>query len=249
MRPAARDEDDDEDEHEEDDEGVRAAGGAVTASLADADVCAALFKGSVVWLAREVPREPLMLLVRAFGGTACWDGAGSPYTEADAAITHQVVDRPEQGHTHLTREYVQPQWVFDCVNFRILVPVGDYKPGAKPPPHLSPFVDYAEEGYTPDYAQSLLKLQDAANAARRRALGEEVTGGEEAFVGDAEDAAPQKLAEGAAEELYHSELAQELGALPPTTCLSCSAFSCSAQSLFILVSCASGCSLRRISVP
>ncbi len=27
---------------------------------------------------------------RAFGGVAAWDGEGSPYTEEDEAITHQV---------------------------------------------------------------------------------------------------------------------------------------------------------------
>lgn len=211
MRPAAADDDDDEAQGE-DDEGARAAGG-VASSSADADVCAALFQGLVVWLAREVPREPLMLLVRSFGGIAAWDGAGSPYSEADPAITHQVVDRPVQGHVHIGREYVQPQWVFDSANFRILVPPGEYAPGRKPPPHLSPFLDYAEEGYVPDYAQSLLRLQESAAAARRRAAGVEVEGGAEAFVGEPlEDGVPAALQEAAAEELYHSELAKEIGA-------------------------------------
>eukprot|EP00951_Prasinocladus_malaysianus_P045359 scaffold602588_cov28-Prasinocladus_malaysianus.AAC.1 len=39
---------------------------------------------------REVPQEPLMLVIRAFGGTVAWDGEGSPYDMNDDEITHQV---------------------------------------------------------------------------------------------------------------------------------------------------------------
>lgn len=45
----------------------------------------------------------------------------------------QVVDRPTQGHKFLSREYVQPQWIYDCVNARILLPVEDYIVGRYAP--------------------------------------------------------------------------------------------------------------------
>ena len=51
------------------------------------------------------------------------------------------------------------QWIFDSANFRVLMPVALYAPGKVPPPHLSPFVDNEEEGYTPDFALSVKKLQ------------------------------------------------------------------------------------------
>ena len=39
--------------------------------------------------------------------------------------------------------------MFDCVNFRKLVPVDSYAPGAVLPPHLSPFVQEKEGDYVP----------------------------------------------------------------------------------------------------
>lgn len=55
--------------------------------------------------------------------------------------------------------YVQPQWVFDSVNARLLLPVADYFPGVQLPPHLSPFVSEKEGDYVPPEKQKLLALQ------------------------------------------------------------------------------------------
>lgn len=71
----------------------------------------------------------------------------------------QVVDRPTQGHLFLSRQYVQPQWVLDSANFRVLADAELYAPGKHPPPHLSPFVSYSDDGYVPEYAKAMLKLQ------------------------------------------------------------------------------------------
>jgi len=53
----------------------------------------------------------LLFIIPAFGGAVSWEGDGSPFKERDEGITHQIVDRPTQGHIFLSREYVQPQWV------------------------------------------------------------------------------------------------------------------------------------------
>lgn len=56
-----------------------------------------LFKGLKFFLNREVPREPLVFIIRCFGGEVSWDKelfVGSTFDEDDESITHQIVDRP-----------------------------------------------------------------------------------------------------------------------------------------------------------
>ncbi|BGP49499.1 mRNA-binding ribosome synthesis protein nop7 [Rhodotorula kratochvilovae] len=119
-----------------------------------------LFAPYFFFLSREVTRPTLEFVIRSFGGRVGWDpvlGAGSPYKEDDARITHHVLDRPVIPEAALAhpgkRAYVQPQWVVDCVNKKTLLPTDEYKPGAVLPPHLSPFVDEDEVrergGYVP----------------------------------------------------------------------------------------------------
>ncbi|KAG0590705.1 hypothetical protein M758_1G115700 [Ceratodon purpureus] len=129
----------------------------------DMDSSVKLFKEFKFFLGREVPREALLFVIRAFGGTVSWDGEGAPFPESDESITHQIVDRPTQGHKFLSREYVQPQWVFDCVNNKLLLPTDAYVVGKICPPHLSPFVDSEAEGYMPEYAETIKRMQAAAS--------------------------------------------------------------------------------------
>ena len=57
------------------------------------------------------------------------------------------------------RVYVQPQWVFDCINENMILPVDEYLPGAILPPHLSPFVEAGEGDYVPPEKQRLIKIK------------------------------------------------------------------------------------------
>ena len=194
-------------------------GGAADVDSEDsAAVCAALFRGLVFFLGREVPREQLLLVVRSFGGECGWTGEGSPFSEEDVRITHHVIDRPAvAGSIVENREYVQPQWVFDSANARVLVRAPLYAPGKVPPPHLSPFVDPETEGYMPEYGKEIQALQEAAKAARRKAAGAAAEG---AFLEDGtrDNGAAAAVVDvdadvmmQSAEERYAAELARELG--------------------------------------
>ncbi|XP_078523378.1 pescadillo homolog [Lissotriton helveticus] len=121
-----------------------------------------LFEGLKFFLNREVPREPLAFVIRSFGGDVSWDQSvciGATYSASDQTITHHIVDRPTMDKQIINRYYVQPQWVFDCVNAKIRLPVSDYFPGVMLPPHLSPFVEEKEGDYIPPEKQKLLALQ------------------------------------------------------------------------------------------
>ncbi|KAL2913664.1 mRNA-binding ribosome synthesis protein nop7 [Polyrhizophydium stewartii] len=120
-----------------------------------------LFSSCVFWLSREVPRYSLEFVVKSFGGQIGWDatsGAGSPFDMSDPRITHHICDRPVEKPGELpagvprfeSREYIQPQWIYDCVNAQRLVKTAGYHPGETLPPHLSPFVTVNEGDYVPD---------------------------------------------------------------------------------------------------
>uniref|UniRef100_A0A673JP66 Pescadillo homolog n=1 Tax=Sinocyclocheilus rhinocerous TaxID=307959 RepID=A0A673JP66_9TELE len=101
-------------------------------------------------------------LCRCFGGQVSWDKSlciGSTYDETDETITHHIVDRPTIDKQYINRYYIQPQWVYDCVNGKILLPVEEYFLGVTLPPHLSPFVEESEGDYVPPEKLKLQALQ------------------------------------------------------------------------------------------
>jgi len=108
-----------------------------------------LFKGLKFYLGREIPREPLVFMIRAVGGEVSWDssvGVGATFPASDPSITHQVMDRDVSsvGEMVLGRFYIQPQWIFDSINRREKCREKDYALGETLPAHLSPFVSDRE---------------------------------------------------------------------------------------------------------
>ena len=135
---------------------------------------ASLFAPFTFFLSRETPRQSLEFILRAFGCKRVgWDavlGDGAfTHNENDPSITHQIVDRPplaslpeaqiansestsqvpRQGTRMPGRTYVQPQWVWDCINEVRLLRPDLYAPGATLPPHLSPWVKPMKGVYDP----------------------------------------------------------------------------------------------------
>ncbi|KAL4578349.1 hypothetical protein LXL04_014471 [Taraxacum kok-saghyz] len=189
--------------------------------------CKNLFKDMTFFLSREVPRESLLFVITAFGGVVSWEGEGAPFEESNQSINYQIVDRPTQSHRFISRDYVQPQWIFDCINSRLILPTEEYMVGKTLPPHLSPFVDNEAEGYVPEYAETIKRLQAAA---RKEIL--PMPGGEQDDLDNAhnllaegiidrtkaKEAAERKRKMAVLQEQYHNELKMEMeGAEKNTT--------------------------------
>ncbi|XP_076673902.1 pescadillo homolog [Andrena cerasifolii] len=154
-----------------------------------------LFKGLKVFLNREVPREPLVFILRCFGAEVSWDKllfVGATFDESDETITHHVVDRPSMTKQYISRYYVQPQWVFDSVNARELMPVEKYLMGCVLPPHLSPFSDSRhDQAYIPPEERALMdsdfKLTNDAGESDEESETEDEEEGEKAEGEDLQD--------------------------------------------------------------
>jgi len=111
-----------------------------------------LFSNLTFFFNREVPSDILIVLVRSLGAKVVTD-------EDDSEITHQIIDRPGLDMKHgAKRSYLQPQWVFDCINAGLLMPVTRYLPGAELPAHLSPFVKH-DGSYKPPERLEIEALQ------------------------------------------------------------------------------------------
>ncbi|KAL8906736.1 MAG: hypothetical protein Q9207_001862 [Kuettlingeria erythrocarpa] len=156
-----------------------------------------LFAPYSFFLSRETPRQPLEFLLRAYGcKRISWDevlGDGAfTNDENDPSITHQVVDRPPVQHPDVPAEldedqpdaqalparsgrmpgrtYIQPQWVWDCINQGKLLRPDLYAPGATMPPHLSPWVKPSKAAYDPTLS---LAEQEGEAEAEQAGLDEE----------------------------------------------------------------------------
>uniref|UniRef100_A0A3P9DAF5 Pescadillo homolog n=1 Tax=Maylandia zebra TaxID=106582 RepID=A0A3P9DAF5_9CICH len=167
-----------------------------------------LFEGLKFYLNREVPRESLAFVIRCFGGQVSWDKSvciGSTYDVTDETITHQIIDRPSVGKQYINRYYIQPQWLYDCVNAKILLPVEDYFLGGTLPPHLSPFVEEKEGDYVPPEKLKMMALQRGEKPGNEQEEDEE----EEEEEGEQEEEEEQEEDDNGDEEDDEEEVAEE----------------------------------------
>lgn len=160
---------------------------------ADTEV-GSIFAPFSFFLSRETPRHPLEFLLRAFGcKRISWDnvlGDGAfTHNEFDPSITHHVVDRPPLTETTADeqledtisqppqgrmpgRTYIQPQWVWDCINEGKLLRPDLYAPGATLPPHLSPWVKPTKGAYDPSAPLAVQEREGEAEEAEAEAEAE-----------------------------------------------------------------------------
>ena len=124
-----------------------------------------LFKNIIFFISREVPLEIFATVISSCGGIYGDSTENSAFNEDDKRITHYIVDRPPNGiNFKANKEYVQPQWIFDCLNKKMILPVSNYAPGKKLPPHLSPYYEVNEKGdYVYEIDNDEMKVEDKDN--------------------------------------------------------------------------------------
>ncbi|KAH8703294.1 Pescadillo N-terminus-domain-containing protein [Talaromyces proteolyticus] len=175
---------------------------------ASGDEAGSLFSSFTFFISREAPKAPLEFILRAFGcKRIAWDeisGEGAfTHDEKDTRITHQIVDRPQLPESALPsvpedskngavkvrnggripgRTYIQPQWVWDCINDSKLLRPDLYAPGATLPPHLSPWVKTTRGAYDP---RITLAAQEEEGEAERAAEEEDEESEDEENVAEA----------------------------------------------------------------
>jgi pescadillo protein len=171
---------------------------------------ATLLSDCTFFLSRETPRTPLEFILKALGCKRVgWDavlGEGAfTHDEKDPSITHQVVDRPNsfpvvevEGDEPVQksasripgRTYVQPQWVWDCLNQGKVLRPDQYVPGADLPPHLSPWVKPKAGQYDPT-----APLEEQEKEGEAELHEEELEDEEEESADDGADLAVQPVEE------------------------------------------------------
>lgn len=121
-----------------------------------------LFDGFVFFVSREVRRSIFNFLSKSYGAKVIWAEDNFDSTEyKNENITHVITDRKLENiknrESFKNREYVQPQWICDCINFNHLLNIRDYLPGSPLPPHLSPFENSQREGFLPQRKKEILE--------------------------------------------------------------------------------------------
>ena len=145
------------------------------ATREDAKLRASLFRGLVFFIQRECPRDMMVFLVRSFGGEVL-GRRGVAVRRARRRRDASRLRPPDgRGLAGPAREHVQPQWVVDCADRRVLIPPAEYF-GEPPPPH-SPLSWTPRRRGTPDYLVALRRMQAQAKAAREGRTLAEVGGG------------------------------------------------------------------------
>ena len=87
-------------------------------------------------ISHDLHPDLISFVIHCLGGAVEWDE-----DSIDPTITHTITDRDfSDAHQRvLNRAYVQPQWVFDCLNQKAVLNASLYAVGVPLPPHVSPF--------------------------------------------------------------------------------------------------------------
>ena len=171
---------------------------------------ASLFSDFVFYVGREVPIDILEFLILSCGGSVISESTLDQIdNKADidtSKITHHIVDRPVLKNKVAGRTYVQPQWIFDCINKGELVPANKYLPGEALPPHLSPWGDAI--GYDPTAPVEEGEENEIESEVEVEEDDQEVLVGEEDDEEEEEELQAQKELELEAQGIKYSETSE-----------------------------------------
>lgn len=178
---------------------------------------ATLFSKFVFYIGREVPLDIVEFLILSAGGSVISEIVLDQLEDRSAIdlskVTHQICDRPVLKNKVAGRTYIQPQWIFDCINKSELQPASKYLPGEKLPPHLSPWGDAA--GYDPEAAEEKAEGEESEEESDEDedegAADEDEEAEEEEDEEEAEELAAQKELELEAKGIKYSETAKAAG--------------------------------------
>lgn len=159
----------------------------------DSDPFKNLFKNFTFFVGREVNIELLEFLILSFNGKVVSEILIDSLSDKDSelkekilkSVTHQITDRPKITNKAQGRTYVQPQWIFDCINNHELLFVSNYAPGETLPPHLSPWGDAG--GYDPNAKTAQQAEEEMEEAEEEAEEDNEIEGEDEDEDEDEED--------------------------------------------------------------
>lgn len=77
-----------------------------------------LLNDYLFYLSRETPYEILSILIHSYGGSITND-------KTNPKLTHIITDRDIDTTQYKNIDIVQSQWLVDCCNFDILLPVNE----------------------------------------------------------------------------------------------------------------------------
>lgn len=107
-----------------------------------------LFKNHIFYIHNDMPFDVLSIIILSCGGKISWNSRISPIHYDDNNITHEIYEK-DKNTIHLNnpeneykRIHIQPQYIFDCLNEKNILPCSDYLTEKENlPVHLSPFIE------------------------------------------------------------------------------------------------------------
>ncbi|CDO64888.1 pescadillo-like protein [Plasmodium reichenowi] len=108
-----------------------------------------LFKNHIFYIHNDMPFDVLSIIILSCGGKISWNSKISPIHYDDNNITHEIYEKDKNNTIHLNnleneykRIHIQPQYIFDCLNEKNILPCSDYLTDVENlPVHLSPFIE------------------------------------------------------------------------------------------------------------